>query len=250
MTIQNTLAASETAEARIVKDNTDIVVFSAGSGNRLGLDVPKCLAPIGDRPLLFWQVRVLRRSYPDSRIVVVIGSQHQRVRALFDDLLREHADHVELVFNPFHDCSGIMGSAWFSLPSCTKDRVLRLDGDLLFTSSSPIVNYTGDCPALFTFEETESVENPTPVVEEAGIRLVSGYTGKDAWRCAEVYRREEYLEIVEGALDLIKKGHYFEAINRWQGRGSLKKVEVGECVEIDTIDDYRKAQSFWRTRNE
>jgi choline kinase len=229
-----------------IRPQTDIILFSAGMGRRLGLDVPKCLAPICGKPLLYWQIRTLREGYPWSRIIVVTGSRYETVRTVLSEQFDELSDNVVLVHNPFVDCSGIMGSAWFGLQYCTKQWVLRLDGDLLFTAKSGLVTYSSVTPTLFTSVMRKAVENPTPVIRDNQISLQPRYVGKNAWMCAELYSRSIYDNIVTNGLDLVAKGHYFEAMNRWLANHAVHCEVVNQCVEIDTREDYERAQCFWR----
>jgi UDP-N-acetylglucosamine diphosphorylase/glucosamine-1-phosphate N-acetyltransferase len=61
-----------------------VIVLAAGKGTRMKSDIAKVLHPLGGAPLLTWPLQAARAA-GSSRIVVVIGHQAERIRALFQE---------------------------------------------------------------------------------------------------------------------------------------------------------------------
>lgn len=61
------------------------VILAGGMGTRLGLKIPKPLAPIGGRPFLAWQLDHLR-AQGLKRVILLLGHQAQKVINAFPDL--------------------------------------------------------------------------------------------------------------------------------------------------------------------
>jgi len=60
------------------------IIIAAGKGTRMKSDIAKVLHPLGGVPLLSWPIKAAREA-GSSRIVVVIGHQGERIRALFQE---------------------------------------------------------------------------------------------------------------------------------------------------------------------
>jgi 2-C-methyl-D-erythritol 4-phosphate cytidylyltransferase len=54
------------------------IVVAAGSGTRMGADMPKALIPVAGRPMLAWSILALRRSPMIEGIVVLAPPGHER----------------------------------------------------------------------------------------------------------------------------------------------------------------------------
>jgi 2-C-methyl-D-erythritol 4-phosphate cytidylyltransferase len=60
------------------------IVAAAGSGSRLGADLPKALVPLGGRPLVAWSVDALRTGGVDEVVVSVPTGRTGEVAAALD----------------------------------------------------------------------------------------------------------------------------------------------------------------------
>lgn len=107
------------------------VILSAGQGRRLlpfTERIPKCIVPVGGRPLLWWQIDALRRAgVEDVAVVVGFGAEEVEKR------LAEHPDArgVRTIFNPFFDAADNLISCWVARAEMHED-FLILNGDTLF----------------------------------------------------------------------------------------------------------------------
>ncbi|MCK9363540.1 MAG: NTP transferase domain-containing protein [Syntrophales bacterium] len=66
------------------KTGFSTIILAAGKGTRMKSDIAKVLHPLGGVPLLSWPIKAAREA-GSSRIVVVIGHQAERIRALFQE---------------------------------------------------------------------------------------------------------------------------------------------------------------------
>ena len=220
----------------------DVVIFAAGCGSRLDKKLPKCLVEVGEKKIIDHQIDFIRSIVPDAPIYVVTGYK-------FDDV-RCHLKGrgVHLIHNPFYDCSGIVGTAWLSLSHIKSPVVWRIDGDVIFTQSETIED-------ILDYDRTIFIGNNCPNPRETaylktvdgsvkGIGFADDYSGPEEWSCSEVYRNYDYQTIVQGTTHLIKKGHYFEAVNHAMKDLICKPnyAIIDGVYEIDTKKDLKNAR--------
>lgn len=107
------------------------IILSAGQGRRLlplTQETPKCVLPVGGRPLIVHQVeRLLAQGV--APVTVVVGFESDQV----ERVLAEHfpSEPVETVYNPFHESSDNLVSCWVAR-HCMDGDFLLLNGDTLF----------------------------------------------------------------------------------------------------------------------
>jgi len=111
------------------------IILSAGQGSRLlplTETMPKCLLPVGDKPLLARQFDALYGcGIKEIAIVTGFGS------AAVDHCLRSNAKKdlaLRSVFNPFFNVADNLASCWMARHEMDKDFIL-LNGDTLFEAA-------------------------------------------------------------------------------------------------------------------
>jgi len=104
------------------------VIAVAGLGSRLGHGKPKCLVEVAGRPILEWQLELLR-GVPDVRLVV--GYQEHDVIAAAFALRRD----LMLVRNPAYRTTTTQHSYWLGARHLATP-CLYLDGDIVFEPAS------------------------------------------------------------------------------------------------------------------
>jgi mannose-1-phosphate guanylyltransferase len=113
--------------------SVDILVLAGGLGSRirptLG-DTPKLLAPIGERPFLYYLLRWLRR-FGARRVVLALGHGAAAVQEYLLDL-RDPALAVTFVVEPRP--LGTAGAVRFACPLLHTDPVLVMNGDTFVTA--------------------------------------------------------------------------------------------------------------------
>jgi len=224
----------------------DVVIFAAGYGSRLGKSKPKCLIKIfGKKRIIDCQIDFIQRMVPEANIYVVAGYQYSKVRKHLQ------GRGVNLIQNPFYDCSGIVGSGWLSLAHVKSPNVLRLDGDVVLTQSiedllalKRTIFFKNEC--LYP-RETAYLHTVDGMV--TSISLLDDYVGPLEWSCAEIYRNGDYQTIVANSTHLIKQGYYFEAVNHAINNNLISLphfAEVEGVYEIDTKEDLKNARKKLR----
>ena len=63
---------------------TRVVILAAGKSKRMGVDIPKVLLPIGERPMIFHLLEMVEKTGIDPRPVIVIGNGAESVRHMLD----------------------------------------------------------------------------------------------------------------------------------------------------------------------
>lgn len=108
-----------------------VIILSAGQGRRLlpwTHDLPKCLLPFADRPLIAWQLAALAESAVDDVVVVTGFGAHEVERAL-----GRHTPaglRVRTLFNPFFGVADNVASCWAAREHFHGE-VALLNGDTL-----------------------------------------------------------------------------------------------------------------------
>ena len=108
------------------------VILSAGQGRRLlpyTANLPKCLVPIGGRPLLEWQLHSLHGSGV-TKVVIVSGFMSQAVEA-FASNLQLNGLGVRTLLNPFFAVSDNLASLYLAADELSDGGII-LNGDTLF----------------------------------------------------------------------------------------------------------------------
>jgi choline kinase len=97
------------------------VICAAGLGSRLGLDTPKCLVKLGDHPLIYYILKVLK-DVPNVRIVV--GFKEEEVMAY----VRKIRKDVVFVRNPDYRTTSNAYSLYLGSHDLSEP-FINIDGD-------------------------------------------------------------------------------------------------------------------------
>ncbi len=199
---------------------TTVVINCAGMGTRLGMGVPKSLIKIGDKPLIHWQLELLKE-VEDIRIVV--GFQALDIIKT----VREIRNDITFVLNK-NFSSTQTGYSLGLGAQFAREYVISLDGDLLvqpkdwaalMTNENEVV---GVCPT--------STEDPVCAVVDEFDNVISFSRTRSSFEWTGLLKlKTEKIPI--------KNCYVYELI---EGYLPLKKLNV-QCCEIDTPSDYDKA---------
>lgn len=148
------------------------ILLSAGQGSRLlplTAERPKCLLPLGAKPLIAWQIDVLQRCGVDE-IVVVVGFRAALVEQQLAALARPGLA-IRTVFNPFYAVADNLGSCWLARHEMTGDFIL-LNGDTLFEAAVLQRLLAGPAaPILVTIDRKTTYDADDMKVSLDGTRL-------------------------------------------------------------------------------
>ena len=113
------------------KSPVKTIILSAGQGRRLlplTENLPKCLLPIGGKPIIEWQIDALLAAGIHD-ITVVTGFKSSLIEAL----LQSYANRAKIntIFNPFFEVADNLASCWIARSAMDCDFLL-LNGDTIF----------------------------------------------------------------------------------------------------------------------
>lgn len=238
------------------------IILAAGIAKRLRPltdSTPKCLLKVGNSNLLHLTVaNVVSNGIRD--FVIVTGYRENMIK----DYLKQNFKDLNITFlsNPDYENNNNSYSLWM-----TKDyvggNILLLDSDILFNKKiiTKLLNAGHEnCLAVnFTHELDEEqikvkinkgnkildIGKEVPLEDSAGesigIELFSSYFMKELFAILDRKISEE-----NNVNEFYEKS-FQELIDHAQDdRNSIYAVDVSEfeCMEIDTIQDYKKVQNF------
>lgn len=203
------------------------VISAAGLGSRLGLDMPKCLLEINHKPIIEYQLDLLR-DVEDVRVVVGFLEEQviKKVRGIRPDAV--------FVRNPLYQTT----STAYSLYLATRDLktpFLIMDGDLLIEPGS-FRRFLQGCG------EPDSIIGVTRAKTEDAV-----FVDIRGERIHQFYRSPamefEWCGIAYLAGIGINGGDTF-IYEELQRKCPLRYSEI-TCYEIDTPADYKQAVHFF-----
>lgn len=109
----------------------EVIILAGGLGTRLKSavpDLPKCMAPIHNKPFLHYLMSYLQ-TQPIDRFVFSLGYQAQAI----EDWVLEHYAHLNIAFSVEENLLGTGGAIQEALRYCNQNHVWVVNGDTLFT---------------------------------------------------------------------------------------------------------------------
>ncbi len=111
------------------------IILSAGQGRRLlplTENMPKCLLPVSEKPVLAWQIDALL-AVDINDITIITGFQVALIEAL---LQQRYANYpkIKILFNPFYEVADNLASCWIARAEMHGDFLL-LNGDTVIESA-------------------------------------------------------------------------------------------------------------------
>lgn len=104
------------------------IILAAGQGKRLHPhteDWPKCMIPLGGRPLLHWQLDALRSCGVRPDVVVIGGYRHDRI----------NAPGIRLLVNHRFDCTNMVATLFCGVDAIVEgEDLLICYGDIVYES--------------------------------------------------------------------------------------------------------------------
>lgn len=230
------------------------VILAAGQGRRLapmGWDNPKCLLPCRDGTILDNTLQsVLKHGIHD--VAIVVGYR----RELVEEAARRHVAEFSFIINQDHATTNTIHSLWLARDHLD-DAILFFNGDVWFEplvlslllqqSGSALAVEVKQCGAeevkvmVDRFGRIAHIGKDLPPEKALGEFI--GVAKFDRPTCASLVQSLRRYNEGEGRKDL-----FFEAaLDAILERHAMMPAPLGGlgAVEIDTPEDYLRAQSLW-----
>jgi choline kinase len=228
-------------------------ILAAGCGSRmypLAQDMPKCLLAIQDETILGRQLRILR-SCGVADATVVAGFKHERIGDLF-------ASQNRIVYNPDYESTNSIVSLWLAGELMT-DSFLVLNADVVFTETS-IRRLLADANtySLLVTKDTCDAEDMKVAVSGGTVVGVSKTLDVEETygafaQVAKVNREgaAQFREALGHCATEDPQQWWPVAFDLLAARGHrISVVHLREpWVEVDTPEDYERAQTLFGLRN-
>jgi len=218
-----------------MKTSKTIVITAAGIGSRLGFDMPKCLLELHGKPIIKWQLEMLKE-YDDIRIVV-----GYKATDVINTVLEVRND-ITFVFNHNYKTTNTLNSLYLGA-KYGRNMILSLDGDLLVHPEDlqKFANRSEECIGITTERTEEPVLVTTSVTIKPNTVKQPDSQVKNIW--AENFSRDngnfEWTGLVLIKQNKIKNqnSYIYELLEKYL---PMKAILI-RCCEIDTHNDYMKA---------
>ena len=110
----------------------EVIILAGGLGTRLRsviTDIPKCMAPVADKPFLWYLLKYLTK-YPITRIILSVGY----LREIIIDWVKEHQQEFPFAFDYAieEEPLGTGGGIQLALTKAEDPYVIILNGDTFF----------------------------------------------------------------------------------------------------------------------
>lgn len=199
------------------------IICAAGLGNRLGLNIPKCLAQVAGKPIIQWQLEILQQFTQD--ITIVVGFKSDIVIEFINKF------NVKHVVNPHYATTSVVDSILLGIGN-QQSEVLLVDGDVLFTSEGieRVIKAVGDVVCI-----KETISDDSPVFVEVENNQIKKF-----------YREKSgYLEWA-GICKI--NSDYMNGSNKYIYQGLERQLPLPcliiDSVEIDTSKDLKDAEKW------
>jgi choline kinase len=197
-----------------------VVICAAGLGSRLGLDTPKCLVKIGNHPLIYYLLKVLKDV---KNVRMVVGFKEEEVinyvRSIRNDVLFIRNKNYMSTTNAY---SLYLGSYDLKAP------FMNIDGDMYIDQA----NFDKFCSSIHENEDLIGVTKS--YTEDAVLVKVNEKNEVVAFSRDKISDLEWTGIAYFSNITISKEGKYvYQEIEKYL---PVKAIEI-ECFEIDTPRD-------------
>ncbi len=239
-----------------LQKSTKAIILSAGQGRRLlplTENMPKCLLPVSDKPVIEWQIDALLAVGIDH-ITIVSGFQVGLVEVLLEQRYADYPD-INILFNPFYEVADNLASCWIARHLMDGDFLL-MNGDTVIESAliAQVLN-SKSAPITLSVDYKDTYDSDDMKVQtdaNGWVKQVSKIIPAeqiDAESIGLTYFREQgalhFREAVEIALRHPAEltSWYLSIIDRLADKQLVNTCSVAgyRWCEIDFIEDLAKA---------
>lgn len=225
-----------------MNNNMLIIIPSAGIGKRMRSHGPKATIKLNEKEtVISRQVNILKKIFPKSKIVVVVGFQKEKF---------ENINNVYLVDNNDYENTNVSFSINLALQKFNCNSALIIYGDLVFTKEIFLnmpTNKSWIC--LDNQQNQRSNEVGINIVDNKAVYFSYGLQNK--WSQI-VFLKDFELKLfkIVASKNTSKRKFCFELLNEiidMNGEFECYTNKKWKMVEIDTIKDISRAKKLARS---
>ncbi len=221
----------------------EAIVLAGGLGTRLKgviYDIPKPMAPIGNKPFLEYLLQWLHKKSID-RVVLAVGYKYEIIEQYFGNTYKK----MELVYAVENEPLGTGGAIANAIPYCESDSFFLINGDTFFDVDLELLKATH---IEHSSELTLSLKEMTSFDRYGSVELVDSHI--------QAFKEKTFIEkgLINGGVYYLQKAIFnrpelgkrfsFETDIMEAGVGHIKMaglVSDSYFIDIGIPDDYAKA---------
>ncbi len=240
------------------------IILSAGQGRRLlplTENMPKCLLPVSDKPVIAWQIDALLAVGIDH-ITIIAGFHVDLIEALLQQRYAEYPN-ISILFNPFYEVADNLASCWLARSLMDSDFLL-LNGDTVIEPSliTQVLN-SQTAPITLSVDYKDSYDADDMKVQldaDNRVKQVSKIIPKeqiDAESIGMIYFRDQGPHLFRAAVEEALRhpaelsSWYLSIIDKLADGHIVHSCSVAgyRWCEIDFIEDLAKAGMLFADQN-
>lgn len=223
---------------------SNYVIFAAGVGSRMNVDLPKWLVDIDGRGLFEYQLSQL--SSFAGCIYIVCGYRAEAVCQQVSQFIDRQAGFIPqvcFIYNPDYRQSQVTSIARTLNSIPLNRRSFLIDGDLLFRSDI-IESLHGRAETAVVVRS--DVSRDAVIANASADRLISFDRGGDGnleWANVAMYEPSELEQLSQICRDTTAT-HHFDLINELVRIGNRVRIQQSVVAEIDEPEDLPALKEF------
>lgn len=134
----------------------EAIILAGGFGTRLKSvvnEVPKPMAPIGDKPFLTYLLSYLQRN-GISRVILSVGYKSETIKEFFGNSF----ENIELVYSTEYEPLGTGGAIKKALSFCKEDKIFIINGDTFFDIDLSLIDLKAKSKLTLSLKKMENFD--------------------------------------------------------------------------------------------
>lgn len=220
----------------------EAIVLAGGLGTRLRSvvsDLPKPMAPIGDKPFLEYILKYLQNSGV-KRVILSVGYKWETIKDYFGDRF----ENIELIYSVEDEPLGTGGAIKKAMTQAKNNQVYIINGDTFFNVDLQSLELQNDSKLILSLKQMNEFDR-YGCVESDDNNFVTAFTEKGYKKSGNI-NGGIYLASIDifDNYDLNEKFSFEEFMqDNFQKLKASVKVFDNYFIDIGIPEDYEKAQS-------
>ena len=220
----------------------EAIVLAGGLGTRLRSvvsDLPKPMAPIGDKPFLEYILKYLQKN-GIKRAVLSVGYKWETIKEYFGDKF----ENIELIYSVEDEPLGTGGAIKKAITQVKNEKVYIINGDTFFNVDLQSLELQNDSKLILSLKQMNEFDR-YGCVESDDNNFVTAFTEKGYKKSGNI-NGGIYLASIDifDNYDLNEKFSFEEFMqDNFQKLKASVKVFDNYFIDIGIPEDYEKAQN-------